>query len=271
MEIAAVAAQKQEFRGIVPEIKGDSLLLRFDRYGRSLTAVFELTPAQNSQGARAPVRTTFSRIGRGETDEFSEFDEEHFPMGHFPPVGCTTDSERTLEKVTVDDSFGPGMTFQNNGGWSLSGQSSDNKVDGKSWLAEQAFSFQGKAGSISDVWISLGYYAHDRKPGTITFTVDEDENGLPGRTLETWKVTEGFHPFDSTMAPFHLKGRGKTALLDNRTYWLHGTADDSSSVAWDMHPDPARTCRKTQLRANGVWDFPVLLLIAISHWDVDGL
>lgn len=50
LEIAAVAAQKQEFRGIVPEIKGDSLLLRFDRYGRSLAAVFEAVPPRKQSG-----------------------------------------------------------------------------------------------------------------------------------------------------------------------------------------------------------------------------
>lgn len=169
-------------------------------------------------------------------------------------VGCTTDPDSKLEKVTVHDSFGPEMTYQNNFGWSLSGRNSENRVDGKVWISKQAFSFIGKAGAISDVWVSLGYSPNGRKPGTITFSLDEDENGLPGRTLETWKVTEGFHPFDSTVAPIRLKAGGKVILLDNRTYWLRGTADDSSWVAWDMHPDASRTCRNTTRRGDGIWD-----------------
>ncbi len=44
-EIAVGAAQKLEFHGIVPEVRGDTLLLRFDRYGRSMTAVFGAAPA----------------------------------------------------------------------------------------------------------------------------------------------------------------------------------------------------------------------------------
>jgi hypothetical protein len=50
-EIAVGAAQKREFRGIVPEARGDTLLLRFDRYGRILTAVFEAAPAPKHSAA----------------------------------------------------------------------------------------------------------------------------------------------------------------------------------------------------------------------------
>ncbi len=172
----------------------------------------------------------------------------------FALAGCGKDPEPTPVKVTVYDAFGPDMSYQNNIGWSLSGPASENISNGAVYAVEQAFSFPGKAGTLSDVWVSLGYYTWQRKPSVITFSLDEDANGLPGRTLESWKVTAGFHLFDSTVAPIRLKGNGRTALLDNRTYWLRGTADDSSWVGWDFNPDPARTCQNTERRADGKWD-----------------
>lgn len=172
-------------------------------------------------------------------------------------MGCNTDPDPDSagKKFTVYDTFGPGMTYQNNVGWSLSGKASENMVDGEVWVSEQAFSFPGKAGTLTDVWVSLGYNAFFRKPGAITFSLDEaDANGLPGRTLESWRVTEGFHPFDSTVAPIRLEGNGKTALVEGRTYWLRGTADDTSWVGWDATPDHTRTCKNTERRSEGIWD-----------------
>lgn len=66
-EIAAGAAQKREFEGIVPEFRADTLLLRFNRYGRSLTAVFNVAPAPKA-AAEAGARTelAFMRWQRGE-------------------------------------------------------------------------------------------------------------------------------------------------------------------------------------------------------------
>ncbi len=159
-------------------------------------------------------------------------------------AGCLAFNGLSLAGTIFSD-FGPGNTFQDNIGYTISGNTSP---VGESIVSAMSFTSTGNY-NLTQIDAALGYVTG---VNSITFTLNTDVGGLPGVIMESWALTN-LPTFGGSYAPVSMLSGPGVMLGAGQTYWLVASAGDPSNwSAWNENSTGANGTFAQEI--NGNWN-----------------